>query len=201
MGEGQQKQGVMCMLTESQLKALIRGERISSRHPYDTADEQAFANYLQFIQAEMARSGIQCRVSENHFGDSYASYVQLLCYEHEHQIVVGREETINGLHVLISFLAPIVLIGQGEEITLYGDDGELEGGSYSILSEPSELVLPTTSLKQLAQKMERLFMKHHFTILHKEDVEKPLPFKAKIPTIFRRPRGYLIWDAIFYWKI
>lgn len=52
MGEGQYKRGVMWILIESRLQALMRGERISSRYPYDTADEQAFVTALPTVMLQ-----------------------------------------------------------------------------------------------------------------------------------------------------
>ena len=54
--------------------------------------------------------------------------------------------------------------------------------------------------KQLANDLTRLLIKYHFSILQKEDIDKPLPFDEKIRTLYR-PRGqYLVWDAVFYWE-
>lgn len=195
-----ENKGIDEMFTEAQLKAFIQGEVVGDRYPYDTPEEQVLINYLNPIQEEMKRQHIQCRLASDHFDSGYASYIQLLCYEKEHQLIEGNEVTIKGLHVLVSRLAPVIVIGQAEETSCYDEDGEEETSSYTLLSHPQQLELETTSLQQLAQKLERLFMKYHLTILHKEDVDKALPFKAKIPTIFRKPKDYLIWDAIFYWE-
>ena len=52
----------------------------------------------------------------------------------------------------------------------------------------------------MVRKLKAILSKYDYTLLEAEYINKPLPFQAKIPTIYRKPRDYLIMDAIFYWE-
>lgn len=192
------------MFTIEQLKAMIRQEIISEQYPYSTQDEQELKNYLKAILAELERANIRCNVERDHFGSGYASYIKWFVYE-ESSIQVEedrfrRNVETQGLHVLISRLAPVVVMGNGEEFRSYlRTTGAELGSGQSILSRPGELNIDPT-LQKLANQVERLFMKYQFTILRKEDLDKPLPFDADIPTLWCDKGEYLVWDAVFYWE-
>ncbi|WP_107840462.1 hypothetical protein [Metasolibacillus meyeri] len=191
------------MFTNEQLKQLIQGEMIGEVFPYNAGDEQQIFSYLKRIKAELERSKrIECDQELLHFGSGYASYMQWFVYEKSAVTRLERagglvEAEKIGLVVQISMLAPVVLIGKGEKRDDYFE-GEWQSGGVNSLINPQSLLIPT-HLTELYESLQRLFMKYNYSILRKEDVEKPLPFKANIATIFREPREYLIWDAIFYW--
>lgn len=133
------------MFTNEQLQAMIRQEVVSEQYPYSTQDEQELKNYLKSILAELERAQIHCKVEREHFGSGYASYMQWFCYEAQHIEVKEdankREEHIQGLHVLISRLAPVILIGNADESNAYSLSGEYLGGGKSMLDEPYQLVI------------------------------------------------------------
>lgn len=191
------------VFTNEQLQAMIRQEIVSQQYPYSTQDEQELKNYLKSILAELERTRIHCKVEREHFGSGYASYIQWFCYEEQHVEVkedaYKREEQILGLHVLISRLAPVILIGNADESNVYSLSGGYLSGGKSMLDEPSQLVIEPR-FEQLFQTLERIFMKYHFTLLRKEDVEPLLAFDTAIPTLSRGKGKYLVWDAIFYWE-
>lgn len=183
---------------------MIRQEIISEQYPYSAQDEKELKNYLKAILADLGRANIRCNVERDHFGSGYASYLQWFVYEESSVQVVEdrfmRTVETQGLHVLISRLAPVVVMGNGEEYSSYllTTDAYINGGQ-SVLSRPDDLLIDP-SLQKLANQLERLFMKYQFTILRKEDLEKPLSFEADIPTIWCDKGDYLVWDAVFYWE-
>ena len=191
------------LFTNEQLQALIRQEVISEQYPYSTRDEQELKNYLKAILDELERTKIRCKVATDHFGSGYASYIQWFCHEDQHVEVKEypskRVEDIQGLHVLISRLTPVIMIGNANESSTYSLSSEYLGGGNSMLDEPHQLVIEPR-FEQLFNALVRMFMKYNFTVLRKEDVELPLPFDADIPTLSRDKRKYLVWDAIFYWE-
>lgn len=195
--------GGKVLFTNDQLEAMIRQEIISDMYPYSTGDEQALKNYLKAILAELKRSNIHCKVEIDHFGSGYASYIQWFCYEDAHlemkQAKATRTEDIRGLYVLISRLAPIIVIGPGDESTTYSLTGDYLSGGKSVLDSPFQLDIETP-FHQLYNKLLQLFMKYNYTVLQKEDLEYPLPFDTVIPTLSRKKGQYLMWDAIFYWE-
>lgn len=194
------------MFTEAELQMMIDGKMIGHIYPYDTNDEKAVIDYTKQIKAELERqAGIHVHVEQLHFGSGYASYIEWFVYldrdvqqsDNPYGIRTVEKE---GLIVNISLLAPLILIGTGtrsDDIQI--ETGKILSGGRSLLCEVSDLELPR-QFDELKSRLERLFMKYHYTILQKADVDRQLPFKTNIPTIFREPHEYLVWDAIFYWE-
>lgn len=193
------------MFTDEQLKQLIDGEMIGEIYPYNTGDIEQVRAYLKRMQAEFSKHpGITCKPEPEHFESGYASYAAWFCFD-ERDVLVSenaytREEEREGLWLNISTLAPVVVIGTGVCNNRYAvEDGRWLNGSKTLLEMPDQLDIPA-KLQELYQMLVRLVMKYHYTVLLKEELERPLPFKAKIPTLFREPREYLVWDAVFYWE-
>lgn len=193
------------MFSNGQLKAMIRLQVISDQYPYSEQDDEELKNYLKALQAEIKREKWQCEVESDHFGSGYASYMKWFVYEQSNVRVTEDPwkctVEVKGLHVLISRLAPVFVIGNGERWSTYlrMTDAALSGGKSGI-SKPDDIELDP-EFQSMAQKLEQLFMKYHFTILRKEDLSSPLPFDADIPTIWRdKHEQYLTWDAVFYWE-
>ena len=193
------------VFTEEQLKTLIKGEMIGELYPYNTNDKQAVLNYIKIIQAEIARiPNVHCEPDRLDFGSGYASYVEWSIYT-DNEVEVSENHDLRtiekeGLMVDISLLSPVILIGTGSKSdTIRIETDEKIGGGKTFFSQVADLEIPEkyAALKSI---VERIFMKHHYTILQKEDVTPRLPFKAEIPTLLRDPHEYLIWDAIFYWE-
>ena len=191
------------MFTNEQLQAMIRKERISEQYPYSENDDEVLVDYLKPLLVELTRLKIRYRMESDHFGSGYASYIQLFCYTDDFMKVTEkdgeRQEVRRGLHVLVSRLAPVLIIGNAWEGASFAQSGKQTGASYSMLDNPSELIIEP-QFTELYNDLEQLFMKYHFTFLRKEDVEPPLPFDAHIPTLSRSKGKYLVWDAIFYWE-
>jgi len=191
------------MFSTDELKSLIAGEMIGDIYPYSSRNELEVHHYLKRLVAELKREKIQVIEERDHFGSGYASYIQWCCYRDEHVTTHENEYTrtikIEGLAVVISRLAPVVLIGRMNQSHTLTTDGEFLSGGSTFFSQPSDLEIEPAFMP-LAHKLERLFMKYQYTILQKEDVLRPLSFQANIPTILREKRDYLVWDAIFYWE-
>lgn len=191
------------MFTNEQLQAMIRREIISDQYPYSENDDDVLLNYLKPLLAELSRAKIRYTMESNHFGSGYASYIQLLCYTDDFVTVTqnGRFqiEKRQGLHVLISRLAPVIAICDGWEMIEFDETGAENSRGETMVDHPNELHI-TQHLESLRNDLIRLFMKYHFTIVQKEDVDKPLPFDAHIPTLSRSRGQYLVWDAVFYWE-
>ncbi len=192
------------MFTEGQLKQLVDGGMIGESYPYNTGDEKQVRAYIKRMQAEFAKYRILCKPEPEHFGSGYASYAAWFFYK-EQDVRISenrytRDVEREGLWLNISTLAPVVIIGTGINNDTYAvEGGRWLSGAKSMLQLPEELVIPAR-FKELYEQLVRIVMKYQFTVLFKEEMEKPLPFKASIPTIFRKPREYLVWDAVFYWE-
>lgn len=193
------------IFSNEQLKSLIDGEMIGEQYPYNTNNEQAVLDYLKMIRAEFNRMpNLYCEPDRLHFGSGYASYVEWFFYT-ENEVKAEEKNGLRtiekeGLVVDISLLSPVLLIGTGEKFaTLCIETGDNIGGGKTFFFQSLDLEIPE-KFSTLKSNIERTFMKHHYTILQKEDVAPHLPFKAQIPTLHRDPQEYLIWDAIFYWE-
>lgn len=192
------------MFTNEQLHAMIRREKISEQYPYSEQDDDVLVDYLKPLLADMSRAKIRYTMESNHFGCGYASYIQLVCYTDDFVTTTEedgeRKEDRRGLFVLVSRLAPVVaIVNNAWQYVRFDETGEETGGGGTMVDHPDDLVIEPR-FQPLANELVRLFMKYHFTVVQKEDVDKPLPFDAHIPTLSRSKGHYLVWDAVFYWE-
>lgn len=191
------------MFTDEQLKAMIRCETISEQYPYSEQNDDVLLDYVKPLLVDMTRAKIRYTMEANHFGSGYASYIQLFCYSDDFITItqngVFRIEKRQGLHVLISRLAPVIAICSGWEMIEFDETGAENSRGETMVDHPNELNI-VLDLEPLRNIIIRLFMKYHFTIVQKEDVDKPLPFDEKIRTLSRSRGQYLVWDAVFYWE-
>lgn len=191
------------MFTNEQLMAMIHKEKISEQYPYSENDDEVLLDYLKPLLADLKRVKIRYTMESDHFGSGYASYIQLFCYTDDFLTISEnrgfRIEKRQGLHVLISRLSPVIAICNGWEMIEYDETSTENSRGETMVDHPDGLNI-VQELKPLRNYLVRLFMKYHFTIVQKEDVNKPLPFDAKIQTLSRPQGQYLMWDAVFYWE-
>lgn len=191
------------MFTNDELKAMIRKELISDQYPYPEDDDDLLEQSLQPLLDDMARANIRYRVSSDHFGSGYASYIQIVCWTDQFVKVKvkdgERKEDRRGLFVFISRLAPVAaIVNNAWQVMCFDELGEETSYSGTMPTYPALSI--DKKYKPLARDLSRLLMKHHFTLLQKKFVDKLLPFPAEIPTLDRESGTYLVWDAIFYWR-
>lgn len=191
------------MFTNDELKVMIRREPISEQYPYSEDDDDLLEQSLQPLLDDMARANIRYRVSSNHFGSGYASYIQIVCWTDQFVKVKvkdgERKEDRRGLFVFISRLAPVAaIVNNAWQVMCFDELGEETSYSGTMPTYPALSI--DKKYKPLARDLSRLLMKHHFTLLQKKFVDKLLPFPAEIPTLDRESGTYLVWDAIFYWR-
>lgn len=192
------------MFTNEQLQAMIRREKISEQYPYSEKDDEVLIHYLKPLLAEMSRAKIRYTMESDHFGSGYASYIQLFCYTDDFVMVTEedgeRKEDRRGLFLLISRLAPVVAIADDAWQFISFDECGVETGNGGTMTDhPDDLVI-APRFEPFANELVRLFMKYHFKVVQKEDMDRLLPFDAHIPTLSRSRGKYLVWDAVFYWE-
>ncbi|MBM7661035.1 hypothetical protein JOC85_001807 [Bacillus mesophilus] len=153
----------------------------------------------------------QCEAIFDHYGSGYASYVDFFCYRKDGSSIVDTKYIekdsltsiqIEGLVIYISRLAPVAIIGKDERHKAIIDSEEIRDEFFSgmgMISKPQEVISTSSEFlindfHEIKQKLESA----GYSILEKEYLSQPLPFKTKIPT-FTDPRQYKVFDAIFYW--
>lgn len=191
------------MFSNDELNAMIQQKVISEQYPYSEKNDEVLLNYLKPLLAEMKRANIHYIVESDHFGSGYASYIKVLCYKDEFvettDNIYGYTKNIKGLQVLVGRLAPVIVIGGASENTDYAPTGKVLSGSSQMLDGPRDLLIEP-QFEPLYNTLVRLFMKYHFTLLQKEELEGPFSYEGHIPTLSREQGRYLVWDAIFYWE-
>ena len=183
------------MFTNDELKAMIRKEPISDQYPYPEDDDDLLEQSLQPLLDDMAGANIRYRVSSDHFGSGYASYIQIVCWTDQFVKVKvkdgEREEDRRGLFVFISRLAPVAaIVNNAWQVMCFDELGEETSYSGTMPTYPALSI--DKKYKPLARDLSRLLMKHHFTLLQKKFVDKLLPFDAEIPTLDRESGTYLV---------
>ena len=195
----------MLMFTDEQLRNLIAGKMIGDSYPYDTNDDNEVEAHIRRLFYRLNRiPGIICEAEWDHFGSGYASFVEFFCYrekdKHHTENKWTREEKTDGLLLYISRLAPVAIMGEDTRYKTFRiETGDEIGGAYGSLTSPSQLRISQKFLP-ISQKITEVLTEFGYELLREEMVNMPLPFQAKIPTIYSEPRDYVLMHAIFYWE-
>ena len=195
------------MFSNQQLRDLIAGKVVGSSFPYDTVNEQEIEAHIRRLFHRINRiPNLICEAEWNHFGSGYASFVEFFCYMKEDVIVVAekngrREERTKGIIVDICRLAPVAIMGEDDRCKMICiETNEEIGGAYSTLLEGPRRLYLSEKFQRIEWKLKQALKEFDYELLEAERINKRLPFQAKIPTLYRVPREYLIMDAIFYWE-
>ena len=197
----------MCMFSDEQLQDLIEGKIIGNEFPYDTNNEQEVEAHIRRLFHRINRiPNLVCEAEWNHFGSGYASFVELFCYQKEDVIVVeekyGRREIKTaGIIIDVCRLAPVAIMGEDERYTTIRiETNEVVGGAYGSLLGGQGLLRISEKYQIIAVKLKQILKEFGYELLEAKKMNQPLPFRTKIPTIYREPGEYLVMDAIFYWE-
>lgn len=195
------------MFSNEQLQDLIQGKVVGEIFPYDTHNEREIEAHIRRLFYRINRiPNLVCEADWDHFGSGYASFVEFFCYQKKDAVVVkekyGRREVqTEGIIIDICRLAPVAIIGTDERYdTINMETNEVVGGAHSSLLGGYQLLELDEKFQEMAEKIKKALQEFDYTVLNPEEVNEPLPFKTKIPTIYRNPGEYLILDAIFYWE-
>ena len=204
---GNNKGGISCMFLEEQLQGLIEGKIVGAKFPYDTNNEQEIEAHIRRLFHRINRiPNVVCEAEWNHFGSGYASFVEFFIYQKEDTKVIEEKHGIqevrtDGLIIDICRLAPVAIMGEDDRYkTIRIETNEVVSGAYgSLLGDPMQIQL-SEKFQSLAEKLKQCLTEFEYELLKSEDINQPLPFKTKIQTIYRKPKEYLVADAIFYWE-
>lgn len=101
----------------------------------------------------------------------------------------------------VSRLAPVYIIGEGtrwERVKLATN--EVIAGGYSSLPDHAKHSKVSKKFDSLVDELQQALAAFCYEKLTENEMNQPLPFQAKIPTIYREPHEYMVLDAIFYWE-
>lgn len=183
-------------LSDAELRSFIAGRPFGPGTPYE-GGEAVIEKHLRKTVAGLARSSlIEVEADFGHYGSGYASYVDVFCPKRG-----GRSTTeadgirrIDGLVIYLSRLAPLAAFGAGQRTR------HDKGGSMNYLDADQVGKAPpgdwTTVTAEVRTKLARYY---GFTLLSQDELSRPLPFDAKIPTVISN-RPYRVFDAVFYWE-
>ncbi|MCG7337519.1 hypothetical protein MHZ95_19860 [Sporosarcina sp. ACRSM] len=195
------------MFSNEQLQDLIRGRIVGNRFPYVANNEQEIEAHIQRLFYRINRiPNLVCEAEWNHFGSGYASFVEFFCYRKEDAKVIeekyGHQEIkTEGVIIDVSRLAPVAIMGEDNRCkTIRIETNEVVKGGYCSLPGHSKLLALSEKNHPIEYQLQQAIKEFGYERLPAEQMNQPLPFKAKIPTIYREPKEYLIMDAIFYWE-
>lgn len=199
----------LMMITNEQLKSLIEGKIIGDKFPYNTKSEDEILVHMKRLYHRIYRiPNLVVEAEWNHFGSGYASFVEFFCYRKEDMMIEddqygNRVKEVDGILLDICRLAPVAIMGEDTRyksyrIEPYGER-EVGGGHGTLLSGPQCLFV-SENPHPVAREIRIALEEFDYKLLEAEELNQPLPFKTKIPTLYREPKEYLVMDAIFYWE-
>ena len=195
------------MFSNKQLQDLIEGKIVGQQFPYDTNNEQEIEAHIRRLFHRINRiPNLVCEAEWDHFGSGYASFVEFYCYQKKDEKVIEekygiREIKTEGIIIDIGRLAPIAIMGEDDRYkTIRIETNEVVSGAYgSLLGNPGQINV-SEKFRAIAGKLKQALEEFDYELVKLEEMNQPLPFKTKIPTLYREPREYLVMDAIFYWE-
>lgn len=194
------------MFTNEQLQNLIDGKIIGHQFPYDSYSEEEIEAHIRRLFYRINRiPNLVCEAEWNHFGSGYASFVEFFCYRKADVTLFeekGNRRTLitKGIIIDVCRLAPVAIMGEDDRYkTICTKTNELFGGAYgTLLADPRRLTVGE-QLQTVAQALSHALVEFDYNLLEEQHIHHPLTFQTNIPTIYRKPKDYLVMDAIFYW--
>ncbi|RUL54025.1 hypothetical protein [Lysinibacillus antri] len=198
--------------SNEQLQTMIAEQPIGETYPYNTNDKEQIENYIQNLFYIISRSkSIKCEAIFDHYGSGYASYVDFFCYKKDGSSKINEKYIekdsltsiqLEGLVIYISRLAPVAIIGKDIRHKAIINTEEIQDEFFSgmsMISRPQEVINePPPFMVEEFREIKQKLADAGYSILEKEYLSQPLPFKTKIQT-FTDPRHYTVFDAFFYW--
>lgn len=195
------------MFSNEQLQDLIEGKIVGNGFPYETKDVQEIDAHIRRLFHRINRiPHVVCEAEWNHFGSGYASFIEFFCYRKENQVIVEekygyQEIKTEGIVIDICRLAPVAIIGEDNRYQkIRIETNEVVNGAHGSILDGANSLRYAEKFQGIVRKIEHALQEFDYELLTAEEMGQPLPFKAKIPTIYREPRAYLVMDAIFYWE-
>ena len=195
------------MFSNEQLQALIEGIVVGGKFPYDTNNEQEIEAHIRQLFYRINRiPNLVCEAEWNHFGSGYASFVEFFCYRKEDVTVVEekygfQEVKTNGIIIDICRLSPVAIMGEDDRHKkIRIDTAEVVGGGYGTVLDGSNRLVLNEQFQVIGEQLKQALKESNYELLEAEELIQPLSFHTKIPTIYRKPKKYLVMDAIFYWE-
>lgn len=182
------------ILTVEQLQSIINVNPVGDTFPYLGGSEEDIENHLKAVVATLRRSHLlDVEADFNHYSSGYASYVDVFCAKSNRQSTVCRGDTdwIDGIAVYLARLAPIAAYGTQQRTR------HARGGSQGFLRSRGVGQIPNGDWSNELHEIITSLKSFGFLLPNLEELCEPLPFKAKIPTIFDNE---CVFDAIFYWE-
>ncbi|GAE28555.1 hypothetical protein JCM9140_4801 [Halalkalibacter wakoensis JCM 9140] len=193
------------MFSNEQLQDLIDGKIVGDKYPFDTHNIKDIEAHIKQLFYKMNRiPNIICEAEWDHFGSGYASFVEFFCYRKEDVVIMEEKYGIqeiktSGIIIDICRLAPVAIMGEDERYkTIRKETNEVVRGAYGTILDGSFGL--HEKFQRMAEPLKRALREFDYELLEAEQLQQPLPFETKIPTIYREPHEYLVMDAIFYWE-
>ena len=175
---------------------MIAGRLVGDAPPYADGSEAEIEPHLRRAVAALDRQRpLDAEGDFNHYGSGYASYVDVFCFKSGGRSTVRRDNVdwIDGLSLYLCRLAPVAAFGPGQKTR------HDRGGGYTFLRPESVGETPDGDWTAETRALADVLGWYGFSVLSKEQLSAPLPFKAEVATILADP-PYQVFDALFYWE-
>ena len=181
-------------ITNEILERVIAGRPVGEHEAYKNCSKNAIKGHIKATIHDLEQSIIIALETDDSYGSGYASYIDVFCYKpngRSSQVKFGTTY-IDGIAIYLCKLAPVAIMGTN------GKSQSPNGGTFGFLRTEAVNSLPPGDWLEMEAEIRHKLEKRGFEILGPQELEKPLPFIAKIETNFGDP-PYTIFDAFFNW--
>lgn len=195
--------------THEELQTLIKGEIIGDTFPYDKKNESEIESYLKQLYYRIKRiPNLICQAEFDHFGSGYASFVEFFCYRKEDVRLIKDKEKYgileyetSGILLNVCRLAPVFIYGEDERYErVKVESNEVIAAGYSPLPGQTDIFKTHEKFDGMMYELLQVLQEFNYEELDKDYANKALPFRTKIPTLYREAYEYRVLDALFYWE-
>ncbi|MBA4019722.1 MAG: hypothetical protein C0483_21365 [Pirellula sp.] len=182
------------VLTDTQIKLLLRQQSISDRWPWSTNDESVIDKNIKDIVVEVCRqASVEDKTEYGHYGSGYASFVDCWLYRPNDTFRIRSGNNFQGLVVVFSRLSPFYVLGEGAKSW-----HERGGGSYLPCFDFVDEI-KHQAVSELIPQVTAVLADRGLERLHKSDLDVVLPTSVRVPTILADHENRH-FDALFYWE-
>ena len=184
----------MMRFSEQELQEIINGNPIGNDWPYLSGSLKDVDSHLKTILQELNQSvALEVEGEFDSYGSGFASYAHLFCQKPKKGSTYRRDERTwtDGIAVYLNRLAPVAVLGP-ETRTVFE-----RGSSHGFLDVDLVGETPDDTWEEEKEIITTILESEGLSLLQREDLQKPLPFKKEISTRFDEKT---IFDALFYWE-
>jgi hypothetical protein len=191
--------------SEQYLRNVVEGKVQGDFYPFTTGSWDRTEDYLKRLVGRLRDiPSIDVNAIFNHYGSGTASYVHLYIARRDksgtNQMLRGESlpDHTTGVMLYLCRIAPVAVYAAGNWTSTH-QNGKWQIVYSHYITPDAVGSLPAGNWKEEMRQINAILNEYGYGFLTRAEVDVPLSFRIKIPTILTDP-PYRIFDCFFYWE-